>query len=51
MTQHDPTPDVPVFRLVRDTADLPIAVRFVMGLRAGFIEPFEPAEPREREMN
>lgn len=51
MSQHDPTPKVPVFRLVQDTVDLPANVRYRLGLKAGFIEMFMPAAPSKQGMN
>lgn len=40
----DPTPDVPVFRLVRETTELPAAERYRLAVACGLVEPFVPAE-------
>ena len=51
MTQYDPTPQVPVFRLVPETRDLPPAVRFRLAVRMRLVEQFEPPPPTRQEMN
>ena len=42
MTAPDPTPDVPVFRLVVDTTAMTARDRYRLAVEGGLVEPFTP---------
>lgn len=42
MTAPDPTPAVPVFRLVVDTTDMSARDRYRLAVEGGLVEAFEP---------
>lgn len=43
MTAPDPTPAVPVFRLVVDTTDMSARDRYRLAVEGGLVEAFTPA--------